>query len=134
MSLNFDVKSNLSLVRRFHTMEKLQKCVNFILTVPVFFATSCNWTPQIVERVNFAIFSHENCYLCVVFGPGAYLHFQRKVSRFHLKNVVQLANNGINKNYSISVANERYLKYFVEIILKLKFLIYRTYSDRYSML
>jgi hypothetical protein len=39
MSLNFDVKSNLSLVRRFHTMEKLQKCVNFILTVPVFF---CN--------------------------------------------------------------------------------------------
>jgi hypothetical protein len=23
-------------------MEKLQKCVNFILTVPVFFATSCN--------------------------------------------------------------------------------------------
>jgi hypothetical protein len=22
-------------------MEKLQKCVNFILTVPVFFATSC---------------------------------------------------------------------------------------------
>jgi hypothetical protein len=29
------------------------------------------------------------------------------------------------------VANERYLKYFVEIILKLKFLIYRTYSDRY---
>jgi hypothetical protein len=37
MSLNFDVSSNLSLVRRFHTMEKLQKCVNFILTVPVFF-------------------------------------------------------------------------------------------------
>jgi hypothetical protein len=31
-----------------------------------------------------------------------------------------------------SVANERYLKYFVEIILKLKFLIYRTYSDRYN--
>jgi hypothetical protein len=24
-------------------MEKLQKCVNFILTVPVFFATSCNY-------------------------------------------------------------------------------------------
>jgi hypothetical protein len=37
MSLNFDVNSNLSLVRRFHTMEKLQKCVNFILTDPVFF-------------------------------------------------------------------------------------------------
>jgi hypothetical protein len=34
---------------------------------------------------------------------------------------------------SISVANERYLKYLVEIILKLKFLIYRTYSDRYNM-
>jgi hypothetical protein len=29
------------------------------------------------------------------------------------------------------VANVRYLKYFVEIILKLKFLIYQTYSDRY---
>jgi hypothetical protein len=39
MSLNFDGNSNLSLVRRFHTVEKLQKCVNFILTVPVFFAT-----------------------------------------------------------------------------------------------
>jgi hypothetical protein len=25
-------------------MEKLQKCVNFILTVPVFFATSCIYT------------------------------------------------------------------------------------------
>jgi hypothetical protein len=25
-------------------MEKLQKCVNFILTVPVFFATSCKYT------------------------------------------------------------------------------------------
>jgi hypothetical protein len=36
MSLNFDVNSNLS-----HTMEKLQKCVNFILTVLVFFATNC---------------------------------------------------------------------------------------------
>jgi hypothetical protein len=35
---------------------------------------------------------------------------------------------------SISVANERYLKYFVEIILKLKFLIYRTYSDRYNII
>jgi hypothetical protein len=41
MSLNFDVNSNLSLVRTFHTMEKLEKCVNFILTVPVFFATNC---------------------------------------------------------------------------------------------
>jgi hypothetical protein len=39
MSLNFDVNTNLSLVRRFHTMEKLLKCVNFILTVPIFF---CN--------------------------------------------------------------------------------------------
>jgi hypothetical protein len=41
MSLNFDVNSNLSLVRRFHTMEKLLKRVNFILTVSVFLATNC---------------------------------------------------------------------------------------------
>jgi hypothetical protein len=39
MSLNFDVNSNLSVVRRFHTMEKLENCVNFILIVSVFF---CN--------------------------------------------------------------------------------------------
>jgi hypothetical protein len=29
--------------------------------------------------------------------------------------------------------NGKYLKYFLEIILKLKFLIYRTYSDRYNI-
>jgi hypothetical protein len=29
--------------------------------------------------------------------------------------------------------NGTYLKYFVEIILTLKFLIYRTYSDRYRI-
>jgi hypothetical protein len=38
MSFNFDVNSNLSLVRRLHTMENFLKCVNFILTVPVFFS------------------------------------------------------------------------------------------------
>jgi hypothetical protein len=37
MSLNFDHNSNLSLVRRFYTMKKMVKSVNFILTVPVFF-------------------------------------------------------------------------------------------------
>jgi hypothetical protein len=36
MSLNFDPNSNPSLVRTFHAMKKLKKCVNFILTVPVF--------------------------------------------------------------------------------------------------
>jgi ABC-type phosphate transport system permease subunit len=41
MSLNFDVNSNPSLVRSFHTTEKLGKCVSFILTVCVFFATNC---------------------------------------------------------------------------------------------
>jgi hypothetical protein len=39
MSLNFDLISNLSFVRRFHTIKEILKCVNFILTVPVF---SCN--------------------------------------------------------------------------------------------
>jgi hypothetical protein len=29
-------------------MEKLQKCVNFILTVPVFFATSCNVITMVI--------------------------------------------------------------------------------------
>jgi hypothetical protein len=43
MSLNFDNNSNLSLVRRFHTMEELLKCVNVILTVPVFFSTNCTY-------------------------------------------------------------------------------------------
>jgi hypothetical protein len=50
MSLNFDVKSNLSLVRRFHTMEKLQKCVNFILTVPVFLQPAVCFIDLIVRN------------------------------------------------------------------------------------
>jgi hypothetical protein len=60
MSLNFDVNSNLSLVRRFHTMEKLQKCINFILKVPVFFATNCKppniLVPSLLHLVLFFIF------------------------------------------------------------------------------
>jgi hypothetical protein len=48
-----------------------------------------NWTPQIVERVNFVMFLFPwNCYLCFVFGQDAYLHFQRKIGSFHLRNVV----------------------------------------------
>jgi hypothetical protein len=31
-----------NLVRRFHTMKRLYKCANFILMVPVFFATNLN--------------------------------------------------------------------------------------------
>jgi hypothetical protein len=31
-------------------MEKLQKCVNFILTVPVFFATSCRY-PKVMPTL-----------------------------------------------------------------------------------
>jgi hypothetical protein len=36
-------------------MEKLQKCVNFILTVPVFFATSCTKSCQSIILFNSAI-------------------------------------------------------------------------------
>jgi cell division protein FtsL len=44
MSLNVGHNSNLSLVKSFHTMKKLEKCVNFILILPVFFfATNCTY-------------------------------------------------------------------------------------------
>jgi hypothetical protein len=32
-------------------MEKLQKCVNFILTVPVFFATSCTKSSVLFNQI-----------------------------------------------------------------------------------
>jgi hypothetical protein len=86
-----------------------------------------NWNPQILQ----CFFSHENCYPCVVFGPGACLHFQRKVGRFHLRNVVPV----LPRTASIKFTTDKHfhrkcLKYFVEIILKLKFLIYRIVKIR----
>jgi hypothetical protein len=41
MSLNFDANSNLSLVRRFHTMKKNVKMCQFYSDSSLFFATNC---------------------------------------------------------------------------------------------
>jgi hypothetical protein len=51
MSLNVGHNSNLSLVKSFHTMKKLEKCVNFILILPVFFLqpTVPTYLPRIIK-------------------------------------------------------------------------------------
>jgi hypothetical protein len=63
-------------------MEKLQKCVNFILTVPVFFATSCrSWLDIVVFCLTVNLFVNVNvlleinilCSLCCYFVLLLYL-------------------------------------------------------------
>jgi hypothetical protein len=44
-------------------MEKLQKCVNFILTVPVFFATSCILLSSKILAETFCIIKMKLCSL-----------------------------------------------------------------------
>jgi hypothetical protein len=100
MSLNFDVNSNLSLVRRFHTMKKLQKCVNFILTVPVFFATNCTWNKLNIKFMN-SLLSHISFVQINSFNQINKLHtpFWNKFNHIHTLRVCYL-------NQKFSLKNE----------------------------
>jgi hypothetical protein len=66
-------------------MEKLQKCVNFILTVPVFFATSCiaDYYNRLLQvQIKYFDFKFVNTYLAS-FLPYVTLFAKKLGCRLH---------------------------------------------------